>query len=440
MTFYFFFFFQAEDGIRDYKVTGVQTCALPIYKVTQVRWGVEAFRARFGREHEGCWLAETAVDNETLEVLAEAGLRFTILAPHQAWRVRPLGAEAWDEVNDRVDPSRAYRWRGPRGLELALFFYHAPIARGIAFENLLERSEQLVAWLYAAFADTPDRPQLVHCATDGESYGHHRRFGEMALAAAMHQIEAEGTGALTNYGAFLAAHPPTDEVEIHERTSWSCAHGVERWRADCGCRTRADWHQRWRAPLREALDWLRDQIDPFFEARASSCVKDPWAARDAYIAVLLDRRPDRLDEFFAAHARATLDDAGRVEVRRLLELQRNRMLMYTSCGWFFAGISGIEAVQILRYAAMALQCLNDLGGGRLEDEFVRRLAAAPGNRPEWRGGAEDYRRIIRPPHDGVGPVPAHYAITGFLEAYGPDAPGSADRGPRPDGGRRDSPG
>src|SRR5439155_139610 len=206
----------------------------------------------FGREPEGCWLAETAVDNETLEVLAEAGLRFTILAPHQAWRVRPLGAEAWDEVNDRVDPSRAYRWRGPRGLELALFFYHAPIARGIAFENLLERSEHLVAWLYAAFADTPDRPQLVHCATDGESYGHHRRFGEMALAAAVRQIEAEGSVALTNYGAFLAAHPPTDEGESHERTSWSCAHGVERWRCDCGCRTPSDWQQGWRATRRYA--------------------------------------------------------------------------------------------------------------------------------------------------------------------------------------------
>src|SRR5439155_221479 len=134
-------------------------------------------------------------------------------------------------------------------------------------------------------------------------------------------------------------------------------------------------------------DWLRDQIDPFFEARASSYLKDPWAARDAYIAVLLDRRPDRLDEFFAAHARATLDDAGRVEVRRLLELQRNRMLMYTSCGWFFDEISGIEAVQILRYAAMALQCLNDLGGGRLEDEFVRRLAAAPTSRAASAPGA-----------------------------------------------------
>jgi len=335
--------------------------------------------------------------------------------------VRPLGAPAWDEVNDRVDTSRAYRWRGPRGLELALFFYHAPIARGIAFENLLERSEHLVAWLYAAFADTPDRPQLVHCATDGESYGHHRRFGEMALAAAVRQIETDGSAALTNYGAFLAAHPPTDEVEIHERTSWSCAHGVERWRADCGCRTRSDWQQRWRAPLREALDWLRDQIDPFFEARAGAHLKDPWAARDAYIEVLLDPSPARLDAFFAAHQRTPLDAAARVEIRRLLELARHRLLMYTSCGWFFDEISGLEPVQILRYAGIALQYLGDLGGGRLEPELVRRLESAPSNIPALSDGGEVYRRLIRPTAVDLRRVIAHYAITGLFDDHPAEA-------------------
>ena len=389
-------------------------------KVTQVRWGIDDFRARFGREPEGLWLPETAVDNESLEVLAEAGVKFTVLAPHQALRVRPLGAATWEETNG-IDPSRAYLWRGPRGLTLAIFFYDGHLSRAIAFDRLLERAENLVAWLNAAFSETRTWPQLVHCATDGETYGHHNRFGEMALAAAVQQIEAEGTATLTNYGAFLAAHPPTHEVEIRERTSWSCAHGVERWRSDCGCRTRGDWHQRWRAPLRAALDWLRDQIDPFFEARASAHLKDPWAARDAYAAVLLDRSPERLDAFFAAHARGPLDPTARVEARRLLELQRNRLLMYTSCGWFFDEISAIEPVQILRYAAMALQYLNDLGGGRLEDEFVRRLAAAPSNVPEIRDGAEVYRRLVRPTAVNLNRVVAHYAITGFLEEYPADA-------------------
>jgi alpha-amylase/alpha-mannosidase (GH57 family) len=390
-------------------------------KVTQTRWGIDDFRARFGREPEGLWLPETAVDNESLEVLAEAGIKFTILAPYQARRVRPVGTEAWQEVGDGIDPSRAYLWRGPRGLSMAIFFYDGHISRAIAFERLLDRAENLVGWLNAAFSDERTWPQLVHCATDGETYGHHSRFGEMALAAAVQQIEADDGAALTNYGAFLAAHPPTHEVEIHERTSWSCAHGVERWRSDCGCRTRGDWHQRWRAPLREALDWLRDQIDPFFEARASAHLKDPWAARDAYAAILLDRSPERLDAFFAAHGSGPLDGAARVEARRLLELQRNRLLMYTSCGWFFDEISAIEPVQILRYAAMALQYLSDLGGGRLEDEFVRRLAAAPSNVAEFRDGAQVYRRLIRPTVVNLPRVVAHYAITGFREEYPADA-------------------
>jgi alpha-amylase/alpha-mannosidase (GH57 family) len=389
-------------------------------KVTQVRWGIEDFRARFGREPEGLWLPETAVDNESLEVLAEAGVKFTLLAPHQALRVRPLETDAWEDVGGGIDPSRAYLWRGPRGLRLAVFFYDGHISRAIAFERLLDRAENLVAWLNAAFSDARAWPQLVHCATDGETYGHHSRFGEMALAAAVQQIEAEGAAALTNYGAFLAANPPTHEVEIREQTSWSCAHGIERWRSDCGCRTRGDWHQRWRAPLREALDWLRDQIDPFFEARASAHLKDPWAARDDYAPVLLDKSPKRLETFFAAHARGQLDPAARVEARRLLELERNRLLMYTSCGWFFDEISAIEPVQILRYAAMALQYMNDLGGGRLEDEFVRRLAAAPSNVPGMRDGGEVYRRLVRPTAVNLSRVVTHYAITGRLDEYPAD--------------------
>jgi alpha-amylase/alpha-mannosidase (GH57 family) len=390
-------------------------------KITQVRWGVEDFRARFGREPEGMWLPETAVDNETLAVLAEAGLRFTILAPHQAWRVRRLGGVPWEEVNERVDPSRPYLWRGPGGLELALFFYDAPISRAIAFEDALARGENLVRRLRAGFADGREGAQLVHCATDGESYGHHRSFGDMALAAAVQQVEAEGFAQLTNYGAFLAAHPPRHEVEIRERTAWSCAHGVERWRADCGCRMRSDSHQRWRAPLRAALDWLREQVDPFFEARAGSLLKDPWAARDAYVEVILDRTPAHVDRFLAAHQRIDLDARSRVEARRLLELQRHRLLMYTSCGWFFDDIAGLEPVQVLKYAAMALQYVRDLGGPRLETEFVGRLAAAPSNASEHGDAAEVYRRLVRPAVVDLRRVVAHYAITDLFEPYGPDA-------------------
>jgi hypothetical protein len=389
-------------------------------KVTQVAWGLADFRARFGREPEGMWLPETAVDSETLEVLAEAGLTFTILAPSQAARVRANADAPWEDV-DGIDPSQPYRWRGPAGHELALFFYDGPLSRAIAFENLLERGERFVAALQGGFSDKREGAQLVHVATDGESYGHHRRFGEMALAAAVRQLEAEATATLTNYGAFVAANPPTQEVEIREATSWSCGHGVERWRSDCGCRVRGDWHQRWRAPLRRSLDWLRDEIDAFYENRASAWLKDPWLARDAYIDVILDRSADRLESFLARHQRVALDATARLEVRRLLELQRNRLLMFTSCGWFFDEISSIEPVQILRYAAMAIQYLADLGGPRLEPEMARRLAEAPSNLPAFRDGGTVWTRLIRPAIVDLRRVVAHYAITGLLEPWPEEA-------------------
>ena len=391
-------------------------------KVTQVRWGLEDFRQRFGREAEGMWLPETAADDETLEVLAEAGVRFTILAPGQAWRIRPVEGGPWEEVNETIDPSRPYLWRGPRGLSLALFFYDGPISRAIAFENVLQGSEKLVARLRAAFSEGRVWPQLVHCATDGESYGHHSRFGEMALAAALQQLSRDETVTLTNYAAFLADHPPTHEAQIHQGTSWSCPHGVERWRTDCGCRVRGDWQQRWRAPLRAALDWLRDQADALYEARGSALFKDPWQARDEYVDVILDRRRERLERFLAAHLRVPAEPAVRLEARRLLELQRNRLLMYTSCGWFFDEISGIEPVQILRYAAMGLQYVQDLGGGQLEPEFVRRLSAAPSNVAAFGDGGEVYRRLVAPAVVDLRRVLAHYAITGLFDEQADDTP------------------
>ena len=390
-------------------------------KVTQVVWGRKDFQARFGRDPEGMWLPETAVDNASLEVLADAGMKFTILGPHQAWRIRRIGTEAWQEVNDRVDPSQLYLWRGSEGRTLSIFFYDGPISRAIAFENALDRGENLVARLKDGFV--VDRPgaQLVHCATDGESYGHHKPFGDMALAAAIAQIEADGSAVLTNYGAFLAEQPPAFEVAIRELTSWSCIHGVERWRSDCGCRTRADWHQRWRAPLRESLDWLRDHVDAFYESRASAFLKSPWEARDAYIDVILDRSRDGLATWLARHRRALLDAAAQVETRRLLEMERNRLLMYTSCGWFFDELSALEPTQILKYAAMALQYLRDLGGEDLEAEFVRRLEAAPTNVALYANGGEVYRALIKPAVVDLHRVVAHYAISGLFEEYPDEA-------------------
>ncbi|PYM04215.1 MAG: glycoside hydrolase [Candidatus Rokuibacteriota bacterium] len=387
-------------------------------KVTQVRWGIEDFRHRFGRDPEGMWLPETAADGESLEVLAEAGIKFTILAPHQARRIRPLDEATWRDVGDKIDPSRAYHWRGPGGPSLALFFYDTAISRAIAFGDALSRGEVLVERLRGGLSENRAWPQLVHCATDGESYGHHTRFGDMALAAALEQIERERFATLTNHGAFLEAHPPTHEAEIHDNFSWSCPHGVERWRADCGCRTRGDRHQRWRGPLRAALDWLRDQVDLLFERRADLLLKDPWEARDDYIRVVLDRSRDTLGDYFARHRRRPLDASEQVAAIRLLEMQRQRLLMYTSCGWFFDEISGLEPVQIQKYAAMAIQYVRSLGGGALEEEFLRRLATAPSNLPEFGDGAGTYRRLVRPAVVDLRRVVAHYAISSLFESYG----------------------
>jgi alpha-amylase/alpha-mannosidase (GH57 family) len=389
-------------------------------QVTQVRWGLADFRRRFGREPEGMWLSETAADRETLEVLAAHGLAFTVLAPRQAARVRADGEEVWRDARGGIDPSRPYRWVSGDGSELALFFYDGPISQAIAFEGLLGSGDAFAARLVSAFDDRRPGAQLVHVATDGESYGHHHRFGDMALAAACHRLETTPGVTLTNHGAFLAARPPTEAVEIVEGSSWSCAHGVERWRADCGCSGgRPGWHQRWREPLREALDWARDRLDPFFEARAGVLLRDPWAARDDYVHVILDRSPESVGAFLRLHQRRSLGDADRVEALKLLELQRYRLLAYASCGWFFDDISGTETVQVLRCAARALQLGRELdAGAELEEEFVRRLAKAPSNLPDVGSGDVVYRRYVLPDLTDLRRVVAHYAIAAPYTANG----------------------
>src|SRR5215468_1974183 len=255
-------------------------------KYTQIAWGVRDFEHRFGRRPEGMWLPETAVDLETLEILVSFGIRFTILSPFQAKRTKTLRARVWKDASGaKVDPSMPYDVRLPSGKRIAIFFYDGPISQAIAFEHLLEKGENLSGRLLSAFSDTRNWPQIVHVATDGETYGHHHKKGEMALAYALDYIESNNLAKLTNYGAYLEQHPPTHEVEIIANTAWSCAHGIERWRSNCGCRTGGprEWQQTWRTPLREAFDWLRDSLAPVFEQRGSRLLHDPWAARDDYV-------------------------------------------------------------------------------------------------------------------------------------------------------------
>lgn len=387
-------------------------------RITQVRWGIADFRRRFGRDPEGMWLPETAADLETLDVLAEHGIRFTLLAPHQAARVRRTGEREWRDVSGgRVDPKEPYLVRLSSGRSIAVFFYDGPVSRAVAFERLLENGDAFARRLLALFDPGRGGSQLIHIATDGETYGHHHRFGEMALAFALELFERDPDAALTNYGEYLERHPPVREVEIVPMSSWSCSHGVERWRSDCGCNSGSHhgWHQGWRGPLREALDWLRDTANERFRSRMAELFADPAAARDAYVEVVLDRSAQAARTFLARHAARELAADERIEALKLMEMQRHLQLMYTSCGWFFDEISGIETVQVLQYAARAMQLAGELSAAPLEPRFLALLERAPSNRPELRDGRGVYERFVRPAMRDLRAVGAHVAVSSLFD-------------------------
>jgi alpha-amylase/alpha-mannosidase (GH57 family) len=396
-------------------------------KQTQIRWGLADFERRFGRKAEGLWLPETAVDLETLDLLAAEGVLFTILEPHQALRVRPQGtkkAEWQDASGGRIETTVPYEAVLPSGRRIAVFFYHGGVSRAVAFEGLLNSGESFAGRLMATVPEDPEGDRLIHIATDGETYGHHHRYGEMGLSYALHHVEANGLARLTHYGEYLADHPPEMEVEIVENTSWSCVHGVDRWRLDCGCCTggKPGWNQAWRAPLRQALDWLRDELAPRYEAAAGEFFPDPWAARDAYIDVLLDRSQESVDAFLA-RASAGNPPAGerRVRALRLLEMQRHAMLMYTSCGWFFDDLAGIETVQILGYAGRVVQLAGQLFDSPVEAGFLGLLEQAKSNVSTSGTGRDLYERRVRPAMVDLPRVAAHYAVSSLFEDFPPQA-------------------
>ena len=411
-------------------------------RLTQIRWGIQDYKHRYGIAPEGMWLAETAADNESLELMAAEGIRFTVLAPVQAKRFRPITVEkiaaegktrasevvqsAGDWVstpNASIDTTRPYLVRFESGLSIVVFFYDGVISRGVAFEGLLNSGEGFVSRLKRGFKDN-DQPQLVNIATDGESYGHHHRHGEMALAYALRLLQQDTEVGLANYGSFMAEFPARYEAEINENTSWSCSHGVERWRSNCGCNGgHAGWNQNWRGPLREALDDLRDGLTPLTEKLGNTLFKDVWAARDGYIEVILDRTPDSVEHFLAAHQEHELTAEERIQALSLMEMQRHAQLMYTSCGWFFDDISGIETEQIIAYAARVLQLASDLfehDAYGLEPAFVATISRAKSNDPVAGDGAKIYETQARTLGLTLEQVAAHYAISSVFSSYGDD--------------------
>ena len=352
-------------------------------KYTQVYWGIRDFEFRFKRLPEGMWLPETAVDLETLQIMADLGIRFTVLAPHQAGRLLDHG---------ELDINQPYSVRLGAGRSINVFFYNGALSQSLAFENILQDGKCFAEKLMQT--DNTDGPQLLSVATDGETYGHHYKFGDMALAFALKYIDDQVDARLTNFAEYLEKFPPQEEIEIIEKTSWSCAHGVGRWSSNCGCETggHLGWNQGWRGPLRKALDWFQCRADSIFVEVGKGLFKDPWEARNRYIDIRINRY-DR-DTFLAEQCQNSLDESKKVVVLKLLELQSNAMLMYTSCGWFFNDISGIETEQILLYAGKAIQLAEEISGEVLEPHFLELLELAESNVLEKGNGSQIYKNVI----------------------------------------------
>ncbi|MDE2511866.1 MAG: DUF3536 domain-containing protein [Elusimicrobia bacterium] len=395
-------------------------------KETLVRWGIADFKARFGRAPRGMWLPETAVDDETLDVLASEGIEFTILAPSQASAIRPVGGD-WTGVSEKtLDPKTPYRWVSPWTVarSLAVFFYHPILSRGVVTGEATSSAEAFAHSVRARLTED-GAAQMVHVASDGEFYGHHHAGAERVLALALDVLASEGVTAI-NHARFLALFPPPREVRLRPRTAWSCEHGLGRWESDCGCRSAhlPHWKQDWRGPLRDALDRLAKRLDAFYEDEAALFFDDPWAARDASAVLLTDRRDDAADRFLDERAKRPLEPGERSRALRLLEMQRERLAMFTSCGWFFDDVSGVEAVQILQRAARAVDLARGLGA-EPEGAFLERLAQAKSNLPAFGDAAGVYRKLVAPTRADLARAAAHAAVLDHLGRTGlarPDGP------------------
>ncbi len=395
----------------------IMPLAEPRDQITQVIWGIEDFKSHFKREPEGMWLAETACNTEVLEVLADHNIKYTILSPYQAKEICLLeNHEEWVDANHgQIDPSQGYLCRLSHDKSITIFFYDALISQAVAFENLLKDGSQFAKRLLDGYSENRPHHQLLHIATDGETYGHHFKFGEMAMTYAINDLEKNHHVTITNYGEYLGNHPPEYEVRIHENSSWSCSHGVERWKEDCGCRIGypKGWNQKWRRPLRESLKDLKEQLNEIYTKEGHKLLTSPWEARNDYIRVVLDRNPETIDPFFKRHQKKELDHEDQVKCLKLLELQRQAMLMFTSCGWFFDDISGVETVQILKHACRAIQIAHQLGY-ELENDFLDGLSKAHSNHSDYTDGRDIYIKLAKTSEVDLKRAIAHYAIVSLL--------------------------
>lgn len=391
-------------------------------KQTQIKWGIRDFEYRFGRKPEGMWLAETAVDDETLKFLEENGIKFTVLSPYQALKFRQEGDKDWQDVSwGNIDPARSYRYyiKSAPGKFIDLFFYDGAISRSVAFDELLKDGNKFIKRLKEGISDCRDYPQLINIATDGESYGHHTKFGDMALSYVL-KIRAKDEGfKITNYAEYLDKYRSNCEVDIKQASSWSCFHGVGRWKEDCGCSTggHPGWNQKWRKPLRDALDYLRDELIVVFENEGQKYFDNVWNVRNKYINVILDRNEMNVKKFQQENFKPDLTDDDKVHAMELLEIQRQAMLMYTSCGWFFSEISGIETVQVMKYAARAMQLAARFTSKNLEEKFLEILSQAKSNIPEFGTGKDIFERFVKPSIITVKQIATLWALSSLYQDF-----------------------
>jgi len=366
---------------------------------TQIRWGLAEFKHRFGRDSESIWLPETAVNMRVVEKLVEHKIKYIILSPTQADKVRYSNSDLWTDVSDNsIDISKPYYINTSKG-QLAVFFYDGGISTAISFEHLLMSAENFKNRLLSLIDNTKSN-QLISVATDGEVYGHHEPFGDMCLAALISNNQQNKDFIITNYGNYLELFPPKDEVMIKSGsnglgTAWSCAHGVGRWLENCGCKVGGDpsWNQEWRRPFREALDYLRDSIRPIFENELSKYVKDVWEARNDYIYYILERNNETLNTFLKKHSKKDLTDEEITILIRFMESQRFAMYMYTSCAWFFTEISGIETVQNMKYAKKSIEHIDEFLNKDIEQNFKKLLKVAKSNIYEFQNGEWIYENF-----------------------------------------------
>ena len=392
-------------------------------KETQVKWGIRDFEYRFGRKPEGNWLAETAVDDATLKVLVDNGIKFTVLSPYQALKMKKTGDKEWQDVSwGNIDPARSYKYtlKCDPTKSIDLFFYDGAISRSVAFDELLKDGNRFIKRLKEGVSEQRNYPQLVNIATDGESYGHHTKFGDMALSYVL-KIKAEDEGfKITNYAEYLDKYRSDYEVDIKQASSWSCFHGVGRWKEDCGCSTggHPGWNQKWREPLRNALDYLRDELAKVFETEGPKYFNDnPWTIRNKYIDVILDRNYVTIRKFQKENFNPDLTEEQKVKGMELLEIQRQAMLMYTSCDWFFSEISGIETVQIMKYTARAMQLAARFTNENFEEHFKEILSNAKSNIAEFGTGKDIYERFVKPSVVTAKQIACLWAISSLYQDF-----------------------